>query len=116
MVNVGRFKPAKVTAKTKPKTDSKEPFTFTTKGRILLPAGVTAAAGCTGTVVVTFKAGNKKVSTRKAKVSDTCSYRSKVTFSLPARVDANKLSVRAKFRGNAVLTSRASKRSSVKVA
>jgi hypothetical protein len=116
VVSVPRFKPSKVTSSTSPKKDTTAPFTFTTKGRIVLPAGVTKAAGCTGTVAVTFKAGKKTISTRKAKVSKSCTFRSKVKFSIPSRLHPKKLRVQSTFRGNAVLTSRASSRRSVKVA
>jgi hypothetical protein len=115
VVSVPRFKPPKVTSTTTPKKDSKAPFTFTTKGKINLPSGVSAAAGCTGTVAVTFKAGKKTISTRKAKVSKTCTFRSKVKFSIPSRLHPKSLRVQSTFRGNAVLTSRASSRKTVKV-
>jgi hypothetical protein len=116
VVTVPRFKPSKVSSKTTPKKDANAPFTFTTKGTISLPSGVTNAAGCNGTVAVTFKAGKKTISTRKAKVSKSCTFRSKVTFRLPSRLHPKSLRVQSTFRGNAVLTSRASKRTSVKVA
>jgi hypothetical protein len=115
VVTVPRFKPSKVTSTTTPKKDSSAPFTFTTKGRISRPAGVSAAAGCRGTVAVTFKAGKKTISTRKAKVSKSCTFRSKVKFSIPSRLHPKSLRVRSTFRGNAVLTSRASSRKTVKV-
>jgi Ca2+-binding RTX toxin-like protein len=115
VVSVPRFKPSKVTISTSPKKDSTAPFKFTTKGKISLPSGVSAAAGCSGTVAVTFKAGKKTISTRKAKVSKSCTYRSKVTFSLPARLHPKTLRAQATFRGNAVLTARASSRKKVKV-
>jgi Ca2+-binding RTX toxin-like protein len=115
VVTVPRFKPSKVTSTTTPKTDATAPFTFTTKGRISLPSGVSKGAGCAGTVAVTFKAGKKTISTRKAKVTKSCTFRSKVTFSLPSRLHPKTLRVQSTFRGNAVLTSRASARKQVKV-
>ena len=116
VVSVPRFKPSKVSISTTPKKDSKKPFTFTTNGTISLPSGVSKAAGCSGTVAVTFKAGSKTISTRKAKVSKSCTYRSKVTFSLPSRLHPKSLRAQATFRGNAVLVSRVSARKTVKVA
>ena len=116
VVSVPRFRPAKVTSSTTPKKDTSAPYAFTTKGRISLPAGVSKAAGCTGTVAVTFKAGKKTISTRKAKVSKRCTFRSKVKFSIPSRLHPKSLRVQSTFRGNAVLTSRASARKTVKVA
>jgi Ca2+-binding RTX toxin-like protein len=116
VVNVPRFKPSKVTSSTSPGKDSSAPFTFTTSGKISLPSGVTKATGCTGTVAVTFKAGKKTISTRKAKVTKSCTFRSKVTFSLPSRLHPKSLRVQSTFRGNAVLLSRVSSRKTVKVA
>jgi Ca2+-binding RTX toxin-like protein len=115
VVTVPRFKPSKVTSTTTPKKDATTPFTFTTKGRISLPPGVSKGAGCVGTVAVTFKAGKKTISTRKAKVTKSCTFRSKVTFSLPSRLHPKTLRVQSTFRGNAVLTSRASARKKVTV-
>ena len=77
--------------------------------------GYALQMGGVGAVVVTFKAGKKTISTRKAKVTKSCTFRSKVKFSLPSRLHPKTLRVQSTFRGNAVLTSRASKRSSVKV-
>jgi hypothetical protein len=115
VVTVPRFKPSKVTSSTTPKKDATAPFTFTTKGRISLPSGVSKGAGCAGTVAVTFKAGKKTISTRKAKVTKSCTFRSKVSFRLPSRLHPKTLRVQSTFRGNAVLTSRASARKQVKV-
>jgi Ca2+-binding RTX toxin-like protein len=115
VVSVPRFKPSKVTSSTSPKKDATAPFTFTTKGRVSLPSGVTRAAGCTGTVAVTFKAGKKTISTRKARVTKSCTFRSKVTFRLPSRLHPKSLRVQSTFRGNAVLLSCASSRKTVKV-
>ena len=100
VVNVARFKPAKLTSRTRPKEDADAPFKFTTKGELTLPAGVTPALGCNGTVVVTFKAGKKKVATRKAKLSESCSFSAKVKIALPARQLPESLRVKAKFGGN----------------
>jgi Ca2+-binding RTX toxin-like protein len=115
VVTVPRFKPSKVTSTTTPKKDATAPFTFTTKGTIWLPSGVSKGAGCAGTVAVTFKAGKKTISTRKAKVTKSCTFSSKVSFRLPSRLHPKTLRVQSTFRGNAVLTSRASTRKQVKV-
>jgi hypothetical protein len=116
VVNVGRFTPKSLSAKTSPKKDSTAPFKFTTTGKLSLPAGVTKATGCNGKVTVTFKAGKKTISTRQASVTKGCSYRSRVTFSLPARLHPKTLRVTVRYRGNAVLTAKSHKRYSVKTA
>jgi Ca2+-binding RTX toxin-like protein len=115
VVTVPRFTPKSVTFKTTPKSDTSAPFTFRTKGKVNLPAGVTKARGCNGTVLVTFKAGAKTISARRAKVSSSCAFSSKVTFTIPSRLHPSSLKVHATFRGNAVLSAKGSKNSKVKV-
>jgi hypothetical protein len=115
-VKVGRFAPKKVSAKTTPKTDASLPFTFTTKGTVSLPTGVTKAVGCSGKVSVTFKSGKKTISTHRTSLTKSCSYKSKVTFRLPGRLHPKSLQVVVRYQGNAVLTAKSAKRTSVKTA
>ena len=105
-----------MSAKTTPKKDASLPFTFTTKGTVSLPAGVTKAVGCSGKVSVTFKSGKKTVSTHRTSLKKSCSYKSKVTFRLPGRLHPKKLQVVVRYQGNAVLTAKSAKRTSVKTA
>ena len=72
-------------------------------------------SACSGTVAVTFKAGRKTVSTRRAKLSKACTYRSTVTFSVPRRLHPRSLTVQARFAGTTVVKSARSKRSTVRV-
>ena len=72
----------------------------TTSGRLLLPAGVSRAEGCLGAVVVTVKSGKRTVSTRKARLTKTCSFRTKVTFTVDRRLGDRPLKVLATFQGN----------------
>jgi hypothetical protein len=116
VVNVGRFTPGKISAKTSPAKDSSGPFTFTTTGKLTLPTGVTKAAGCKGSVTVTFKAGSKTISARQASLTKSCSYRSRVTFSLPSRLHPKTLKVTVRYRGNAALTAKSAKAYSVRTA
>ena len=102
VVAVPRFT-AGLTAKTTPKRDRKAPYSFTTKGKLALPAGVLPAAGCTGTVDVSFKAGKKTVSSRRVKLESDCTYASKVTFRLPRRLNPKRLAVVVVHGGNAVV-------------
>jgi Ca2+-binding RTX toxin-like protein len=113
-VKVGRFTAKKLSAKTSPKKDSTAPFTFRTKGTLSLPSGVTKAVGCKGKVTVTFKAGKKTISTRRATLKKSCAYSSKVKFTLPGRLHPSKLRVAVRFGGNAVLAAKSAKRYSVK--
>ena len=114
-VRVPRFTPTRLTASTTPKRDTSAPFRFTTRGRLTLPGGVSQAIGCKGTVTVQVKAGKKTISTRRAKLSKTCTYRSRVTFRLPARLNPKSLSVVTRFGGNDTLTPRSAKRGKVRV-
>ena len=108
-VLVPRFTARRLTVRTRPKRDATVPFRFTTSGRLLLPAPVSPALGCKGTVSVQIKAGKKTVSTRRAKVSKTCRYRSRVTFTLPRRLNPDELRIKARFIGNKVVKRRSSK-------
>jgi hypothetical protein len=102
-VTVGRFTPKSISASTSPKRDKHSPFHFTTRGKLNLPSGVSAAAGCNGKVLVTFKAGTKTVSSRHATLSKSCSYRSSVTFRISSRLHPSRLRVFVSFRGNTVM-------------
>jgi hypothetical protein len=61
---------------------------------------------------VTFTAGKKTISTRRVKLTKSCTYKSKVTFSIPSRL-AGKLQVVVRYGGNAVLTAKNAKRGKV---
>ena len=114
VVSVPRFKAISLSAATTPKRDRRAPYTFTTRGKLALPAGVSATAGCTGTVVVSFKAGKKTVSSRRVALKRDCTYSSKVTFRLPRRLNPRTLNVGAVFSGNAVVEGTRAKRHSVR--
>jgi hypothetical protein len=79
-------------------------------GRVLLPAGMTAADGCSGVVIVIVKSGGNTVSTRLADVQADCTYRSAVTFGMLRRLGNRRLAVRAHFTGNDRLLRRKSSR------
>jgi Ca2+-binding RTX toxin-like protein len=115
-VTVPRFTLRSISFKTKPGKDTTAPFKFKTSGKINLPSGVTAANGCKGDVIITFKAGKKTISSRRAKVSKSCTFSKSVTFSLPSRLHPKTLRVHVAFRGNAVVSPKGSKTKTVKVA
>ena len=114
VVNVPRFKATSLSAATKPGRDRRAPYTFTTKGRLALPAGVLPAAGCKGTVDVSFKAGRKTVSSRRVKLKSDCRYSSKVTFRLPRRLNPKTLAVVVIYGGNAVVEGLTARKHSVR--
>ena len=114
-VKVGRFSARRLTARSTPGRDTSAPFTFTTRGRLTRPAGVTAALGCSGKVAVQFKAGRQTVSARRVNLKRDCSYRSKVAFRIPSRLDQSRLRVSVSFRGNSVLRVKNAKRHSVRI-
>lgn len=61
-----------------------------------------------------IKAGKKTVSNRRVKLTKRCTYSSRVTFRLPSRLRPAKLTVRATFGGNGVMTRRTSRASTVR--
>jgi hypothetical protein len=84
--------------------------TVTTTGRLLLPRGVSTRQGCTGEVLVRVKAGARTVSLRSTRLTRTCRFTSRVTFSLPRRIRASTLRVQATFAGNDAVRRRLSSR------
>jgi len=113
-VVVPRFVPT-LSARTTPRRDTSAPYRFATSGRLTLPAGVTPAQGCEGTVTVQIKAGSKTVSTRRAQLRSNCTYRSQVTFRLPSRLRPRTLRVVTRFGGNEVLSPDSAPRQTVRV-
>lgn len=114
-VRVPLFTSPSLTARVTPKRDRRAPFRFTTTGRLALPTGVTPGLGCKGTVAVQFKAGKKTISTRRVKLRSNCSYRSRVTFRLPRRLNPRTLRVFVRFAGNDVIAAKNAARRSVRV-
>jgi Ca2+-binding RTX toxin-like protein len=115
-VIVPRFAPKSITATTKPRKATTFPATFKTRGRVVLPAGVTAAQGCTGGhVSIQFRAGKKTISSRRVATSKSCTYSSSVKFRIPSRLHPRSLTVLVRFLGSTVLGPRSHKRYTVKV-
>lgn len=97
-----RVKAKRITAKLRPKRDRRAPYRFTVAGRVTLPSGLTRAQGCgQGRVSVQYKAGRKTISTRRARLTQSCTYRSTVRFKNAKRFGGRrKLTVRVRFLGN----------------
>ena len=113
-VRVPRFTAA-LSARTTPGRDRRAPYRFTTTGRLTLPAGVTAAQACRGTVTVQIKAGRKTVSTRRVKLRPNCTYRSRVTFRIPQRLRPRTLRRTVRFGGNSVVSAASATRQTLRV-
>jgi hypothetical protein len=105
-VRVTRFRPRGMSATTTPGRDRTAPWTFRTRGRVALPAGVTAAQACgSGVVSVQIKRGANTVSTRRVLLTRSCGYSTSVRFDDRQRIGrSGRLRVTARFLGNARLT------------
>jgi hypothetical protein len=105
-VRVTRFRPRGLSATTTPGRDRTAPWTFRTRGRVALPAGVTAAQACgSGVVSVQIKRGRNTVSTRRVLLTRNCSYSSSVRFDDRQRLGrSGRLRVSARFLGNTRLS------------
>ncbi len=105
----GRKTP-RLSAKVSPKRDKRKPFRYTTRGKVLRPAGVSASAGCKGSVKVQVKVARsgKTVSSRRVKVRSSCRFTSKVSFKSTKRFRhrSGKLKFVIRFHGNGALKSR----------
>jgi hypothetical protein len=96
--------PKSLSAIVTPKRDRTRPYTFTIKGAVGLPAGVTKAQGCaSGTVKVTGKRGLKTAFTKTAKLKKDCTYSVTATVTRKGRVK-----ITARFSGNSALKAKSS--------
>jgi Ca2+-binding RTX toxin-like protein len=88
-----------------PARDRKRPYTFTVRGTIALPAGVSKAEGClAGTVTVTGRRDSKNAFAPKTvKVTKACTYSATVSVARKGRVKLT-----ARFSGNTVLKAKSS--------
>jgi Ca2+-binding RTX toxin-like protein len=111
---VPRFR-AGLSISVRPRRDRTFPYTFTTSGRLRLPAGVSAADDCRGAVAVQIKSRGQTISTRNVDVRPNCTYRSRVTFRVRRRILSNRLVVRARFTGTSALERTISRRVRVRV-
>jgi hypothetical protein len=106
---------AGVRAWTTPRRDRRRPWVFTTRGRVLAPAGMRPTA-CRGRVSVTFKRGRRTVSSRRTRLRRDCTFRSRVRFGLRRRLAApRRLRVLVRFEGNGALLPRRARTHHVRV-
>jgi hypothetical protein len=92
-----------LTSRVKPRWDHRRPFRFRVRGSLVPPAGVDRSQACTGRVTIRFKLRRKTVRLRRARITTTCRYRSRVRVTLRPRRHPATLRVLVRFRGNAVL-------------
>lgn len=100
----GRASIAGLTVTAKPHHAGQFPYRYTFSGKVRLPSGITAAAGCRGTVTVRIKRGSKTVLRGRARLGGACGWK------LSARLGQRKavpghgtLTVIVSFGGNAAL-------------
>jgi hypothetical protein len=92
----------RLSASLSPARDLRAPFVFRLSGRLTLPAGVPAAAGCRGRVTVQVKRGRTTIATRRPSLTRTCTYRVRITFATRRQLRrATRLRFSARFAGNA---------------
>ncbi len=105
---VGLFKSTAFTSKVTPGRDTKRPYRFVVTGKLTLPGTVTPAQGCrAGIVSVQVKAGSRTISTRRATLTSTCTYRSTVVLRDRSRFrGATALKFTARFQGTTVVERR----------
>jgi hypothetical protein len=102
-LNVSRFPSGKVSLGVSPRRDTSTPYRFTLSGKVTLPAGVTTAQGCRGTVVLRITRGRRSVAATNAPLRSDCTY----SRALGVRAaDAGSLRATARFNGNAVIRPR----------
>jgi hypothetical protein len=112
---IGRFAARRVTLRVSPRRDRNQPFRFRASGQLQLPAGVSRAQGCRGTVAVQVKAGRRTISNRRARVRSNCRYSLRVTFNDRGRLPRNGvLRFQARYSGNTVLARKSSSRVSAR--
>jgi len=73
------------------------------KGKITIPADVSAKSACTGTVQMTIKKGKKLLTARNAKLSKTCSFTKTISLSKSKVGGVKKLAITVRFQGNSIL-------------
>jgi hypothetical protein len=99
-------KPNKVSDKVTPHADHKAPYRYKASGSISRPKGISARAGCTGSVRLTVKHGRKTLVSRKLKVSKKCKFSRKVSFRRKHLKGHGKLRFSFRFLGNRSLAAR----------
>jgi len=82
----GRVIPRGLTVAADRRADARLPYTYAMSGRVLLPEGTPAADACRGRVTVIVKRGAATLSTRRATLTRSCTWRSGVRFGVARRL------------------------------
>ena len=103
-----------------PRRDLRLPLRFKVSGRLRAPVGVKLREACNGRMTVTLKRRAKTVVTKKPRLrlrAGRCVYSTRVVLLTRKRIGTHtkKLTIGARFSGNAVLKARSAKRASVRV-
>lgn len=103
-----KARPRSLSVRARPRRDRQLPFRYVFRGRLSLPAGVSAADACSGRLSIRVQRRKRTITTRRARLSSSCRYRKAVAFRSIRRLRASRgrLKVTIAFRGNAVLSSR----------
>jgi hypothetical protein len=105
-----RLRPRGLRVKVTPKRDRRAPYRFRTSGRLLPPAGLTAAQACgRGTISVQVKRGHRTISARRARLGKRCRFASRVRFSHARRLGSGRLRFIVRFSGNRLVSPGASR-------
>ncbi len=99
-------RPSSLGAKVKPHRDANAPFVFKVTGKLKLPAGVSPAAGCRGSVSLKALNGRFKVGSARGKVGRRCGFQLKVTLHGSHLGPAGMAKLLVRFAGNAELAPR----------
>ena len=98
-----------VSIRSRPVRDRSKPYSFRFSGTVGMPAGITKAKGCSGSVTITLKKGTKTVTSKKATLKKDCTYSAKVTVKSKAKLKAS-----SKFAGNAAVGAKSSTKINVR--
>ena len=88
----------------RPRRDTKRPFRFLVRGRLMPGGAVSDADGCNGRVGVKIARGNKSLVSRSTRVKPSCAFAKRITVRRAGR--RGKLRFRVRFRGNTLLKPR----------
>ena len=99
----GRVSARSLSLSLKPSRDTRRPYKFRARGTLRLPSGLGRSLGCTGTVAITVKVGNRTISNRRTKLNSSCRYSKAFSFRNAKRFGrkAKSLRIQARFAGNA---------------
>jgi hypothetical protein len=98
-----RKTPAGLTLDLAPNADTHSPYTYTAKGKLQRPTGVSKADGCQGVIITRFRYKGTVVATNFNELNGSCKYKNTASFSSSKLPGKGQLKVRSSFGGNDVL-------------